>query len=122
VHSAPRSLFVGSEMAIDVQAVRRKLEAERAQLLARSIPPPETARGDEADLAAMAQAKEQSQWLEQDQKKRLAQIDQALARIAAGTYGICDHCGKPIPPERMEAKPYATLCVDCQSKLEKKRK
>ena len=109
-------------MAIDIDTARKKLEEEREQLLARSIPPPEIARGDEADLAAMAQAKEQSRWLETDQKKRLAQIDQALARIASGKYGICDNCGNPIAPERLEAMPHATMCINCQSKLEKKRK
>ncbi len=109
-------------MALDLEAIKKKLEEERAQLLARSIPPPEVARGDEADLAAMAQAKEQSNWLASDQKKRLAQIDLVLARIAAGKYGICDNCGQPIAPERLEVMPSATLCIACQSKLEKKRK
>lgn len=109
-------------MMIDLEAVRKKLEAEREQLLARSIPPPEIARGDEADLATMAQAKEQSRWLENDQKKRLAQIDQALARIASGKYGVCDNCGNPIAPARLEVMPHATLCINCQSKLEKKKK
>ena len=109
-------------MVRDIVAIRRKLEEERAQLLARSIPPPELARGDEADLAAMEQAKERSLWLANDQKQRLAQIDQALARIDAGTYGICDACGRPIAPERMEANPLATLCIADQAKVEKKRK
>lgn len=109
-------------MTVDLEAVKKKLEDERAQLLARSIPPPELARGDEADLAAMEQAKEQSRWLANDQKKRLAQIDLVLARIAAGVYGICDNCGKPIAPERLAAMPHATMCIACQSKLEKKRK
>jgi RNA polymerase-binding protein DksA len=109
-------------MVIDVEAARKKLEEERAQLLARSIPPPEPARGDEADLAAMEQAKERALWLANDQKQRLAQVDQALARINAGTYGICDICGKPIALERMEANPLATLCIEDQAKAEKKRK
>lgn len=109
-------------MAIELDAVRRKLEEERAQLLARTIPPPEPARGDEADLAAVEQAKERALWLANDQKQRLAQVDQALARIAAGKYGICDACGKPIAPERMEANPLAALCIEDQAKLEKKRK
>jgi RNA polymerase-binding transcription factor len=109
-------------MGLDIASVRAQLEEERAQLLARSIPSPEVARGDEADLAAMEQAKERALWLANDQKQRLAQIDQALARIAAGTYGICDVCGKPIAPERMEANPLATLCIEDQAKLEKKRK
>ncbi len=109
-------------MGLDLESVRKQLEDERAQLLARSIPAPEIARGDEADLAAMAQAKEQSRWLAVDQKKRLAEIDQALARVAAGTYGVCDNCHQPIAAERLEAMPHATLCITCQSKLEKKKR
>ena len=109
-------------MATDIEAVRRKLEEERARLFSRAIPPPEPGKGDEADMAALQQAKEQSQWLANDQKQRLAQIDQALARIAVGKYGICDNCGKLIALERMEAIPHATLCIQCQSNLEKKRK
>jgi DnaK suppressor protein len=109
-------------MTLNLEAIKKKLEEERAQLLARSIPPPEAARGDEADLAAMAQAKERALWLANDQKQRLAQIDQALARIAAGTYGICAACGRVIAPERMEANPLATLCIEDQAKQEKKRK
>ena len=108
-------------MSLDIETIRKKLEEERALLLARPIPPVEAAKGDEADLAATAQAKERSMWLANDQKQRLAQVDQALARIAEGTYGICDNCGKPIAPERMEANPHATLCIQCQSKAEKRQ-
>ncbi len=108
------------ETGIDIETVKKKLEDERAQLLARSIPPVEAAKGDEGDLATMAQAKERSMWLANDQKQRLAQIDQALARIQAGKYGICDSCGQPIARERLEANPHATLCIQCQSKSEKR--
>ncbi len=109
-------------MGLDLVAIQKHLESERAQLLARAIPPPELAKGDEADLAATAQAREQSRWLENDQKVRLAQIDRVLARLAAGQYGICATCGKPIPSERLEAKPLAILCITCQSQSEKKKK
>ncbi|MBI5300825.1 MAG: TraR/DksA family transcriptional regulator [Chloroflexi bacterium] len=102
--------------------MRKQLEEERTQLLARPIPAPEPGKGDEADMAAMTQAKVQSLWLKNDQKQRLAQIDVALARLAAGKYGVCDSCGNPIAPERLEAMPHATLCVLCQAKSEKKRK
>ena len=44
----------------------------------------------------------------------LQQIDVALARIEEGSYGICTNCGRPIPEERLEARPWATLCIDCQ--------
>lgn len=107
---------------MNLETVKRKLAEERATLLAREIPAPEFARGDEGDLAGAEQAKERSLWLANDQKQRLAQIDHVLARIEAGKYGICDSCGKPIPVERMEANPLATMDIACQSKSEKKRK
>ena len=43
----------------------------------------------------------------------LADVELALARVAAGTYGRCETCGGPIPPGRLEALPAATTCVAC---------
>lgn len=43
------------------------------------------------------------------------EIDRALAKIDAGTYGLCEHCGQPIAEARLEALPYAALCVACKS-------
>lgn len=45
----------------------------------------------------------------------IEEIDRALAKIDAGTYGICEHCGQPIAEARLEALPYAALCVACKS-------
>jgi DnaK suppressor protein len=42
-------------------------------------------------------------------------IERALAKLDDGSYGICDHCGEPIPPARMEAAPESVLCVACAS-------
>ena len=44
---------------------------------------------------------------------RLGEVDAALARVAAGTYGTCTTCGRPIPPERLDARPAAATCVGC---------
>jgi phage/conjugal plasmid C-4 type zinc finger TraR family protein len=46
---------------------------------------------------------------------RQQDINDALDRISEGTYGICVDCGKEIPPRRLEALPFATHCVNCQS-------
>ena len=43
------------------------------------------------------------------------QITGALNRIAAGTYGLCTRCGRPIAPARLEVLPYAAACIECQS-------
>lgn len=48
-------------------------------------------------------------------RAELAQIDAALERWAAGSYGICERCGTPIPVERLEVRPFATHCVPCAS-------
>ncbi len=42
----------------------------------------------------------------------LRDVDRALAKLEDGTYGICDRCGKLIPEERLEARPWSVLCVD----------
>jgi RNA polymerase-binding transcription factor DksA len=58
----------------------------------------------ERDLALSAQA-----------RGAVNEIDSALAKIGAGTYGICEQCGHPIPQERLRAIPFASLCVQCKS-------
>lgn len=46
----------------------------------------------------------------------VADIDAALARIDEGTYGVCVDCGRPIAPGRLEARPTAMRCIDCESR------
>lgn len=51
--------------------------------------------------------------------RRLSDIDAALRSTEKGTYGTCARCGKPIETARLEVKPDATLCVNCQSEVER---
>ncbi len=53
--------------------------------------------------------------LENRIRQELASVEHALDKIKKGTYGVCDKCGKPIDPARLEALPQATLCMDCKS-------
>jgi len=53
------------------------------------------------------------------ERKLIAEIDDALARIENGTYGICEGSGKPIPKARLEAIPWARYCVEHATQLEK---
>jgi RNA polymerase-binding protein DksA len=48
-------------------------------------------------------------------RETLGDIDNALAKIDAGTYGICEQCGRPIGEDRLEAMPAARLCIECAS-------
>ena len=52
-------------------------------------------------------------------ERRLKDIETALKLIEKGEYGICTRCGKPIEPERLEIKPDATLCIECQREVER---
>ncbi len=52
---------------------------------------------------------------------RAAEAMEAIRRMDAGVYGLCASCSKKIPAARLEAKPEATLCVDCQSEREYRR-
>ncbi|MCI1018654.1 TraR/DksA C4-type zinc finger protein [Microbacterium sp. C5A9] len=47
----------------------------------------------------------------------LRQVDEAIARLEAGTYGVCAHCGRPIATARLEVRPFATHCVACAEEL-----
>lgn len=59
--------------------------------------------------------REQDMALVKNARDILVRIDRALQKLDEGTYGICDRTHKPIPPERLEAIPYATLTVEAQA-------
>ena len=66
------------------------------------------------DAAAITFDREMDQSLGENSGNVLAAIDAALARIDEGTFGTCARCGRPIAEERLEAMPYATLCIECK--------
>ncbi len=109
-------------MSVDLEARRAELSALRGRLLATAegiIPDEEasgeinTAAGDQhlADHASDMLEREMDWTLEENAEHILSEIDDALARIDDGTYGRCAVCGEEIPAERLDAVPYATLCV-----------
>ncbi|MDR3138323.1 MAG: TraR/DksA family transcriptional regulator [Treponema sp.] len=54
--------------------------------------------------------------------KRLKLIDSALTRIQQGKYGLCVKCGKRIPQDRLEAIPYALMCIECKTAEERRNR
>ena len=60
--------------------------------------------------------------LEKRIKDQLADVEHALDKFDKGTYGLCDNCGQPIDPERLEALPQASLCSNCKALLTKNAK
>jgi DnaK suppressor protein len=65
-----------------------------------------------AETASVTIDREIDYSLEENEARVLAAIDAALGRIEDGTYGTCERCGNAIEPERLEALPWATLCID----------
>jgi DnaK suppressor protein len=49
-------------------------------------------------------------------RSNLRDVERAIAKMDAGTYGTCESCGKLIALERLEALPWAVLCIDCKQK------
>lgn len=102
--------------------IQQNLEQERLRLLERlGIEPAEVAAGAVPSNAAANRTiadlagRDRSIAVNSVERNMLEQIEAAISRIAAGSYGTCEQCGKPINPERLEALPYATLCIACQS-------
>lgn len=56
------------------------------------------------------------------ERKLIAKVKEALARIDDGTFGICETCGKPISEKRLMARPVTTECIDCKTEAEKKER
>jgi DnaK suppressor protein len=56
------------------------------------------------------------------ERKLIKKIDESIARIDSGEYGYCDSCGVEIGLKRLEARPTATLCIDCKELEERKEK
>jgi DnaK suppressor protein len=86
----------------------RSLEDETGELVSGS------ADQHMADTATETVEREIGNTLEEHDERLIVAIDAALGRIEDGTYGKCVNCGAQIPVERLEAMPWATLCIDCK--------
>jgi DnaK suppressor protein len=75
--------------------------------------------GDAADAAFDASGEEMASQLAELEAKELAQVERALKRLKAGTYGQCEACSSKILIARLNALPYSTLCIKCQREMER---
>jgi RNA polymerase-binding protein DksA len=73
-----------------------------------------TADNHLADLASETLDRQLDYSLEENAEGVMADIDRALKRIEDGSFGTCERCGKQIPEERLEARPWARLCIEDQ--------
>src|ERR1700693_6083472 len=77
---------------------------------------------DTYDLASEERDREINFILSDRERVKIKQIDDALARMAEGSYGVCESCGLEIGQERLEAMPFTRLCRDCQQDQEREAK
>jgi len=112
-----------------VLAIKKKLEKQRAELLSEaeqtlsskisaekeSFPDPTDQAVAELDNNFMLRLRGREQ-------KLLKKIDEAIARIEGGTYGVCESCGNQINIKRLEARPVTTLCIECKTRQEEEEK
>ncbi|MGW8252061.1 MAG: TraR/DksA family transcriptional regulator [Anaerolineales bacterium] len=114
------------ENNIDFNKFRQDLQERRATLLARlgrETEPegaPTVTNPDKSDLAQDYVRRDRDTALIEQMEDTLREIETALQKLDEGTYGRCARCGKPIAPERLEALPYAELCIECQELLERR--
>ena len=75
--------------------------------------------GDVVDAALDSVQDEISSKLAEVESRELASIENALERMRSGQYGLCENCNDKIPMARLNALPYATLCIECQREMER---
>jgi len=80
----------------------------------------EGAGDDQADAGTKTCEREPELSLSNNSRDRLAQVDRAIERLEAGTYGACENCGNGIPKARLKARPAATMCVACKQREERR--
>jgi DnaK suppressor protein len=111
---------VQAELEFEAAILRADLAKAASDIAERLTDAVRDAGDDQADAGTKAFEREQELALTQNARDLLHQGERALARIDAGTYGVCESCGKPIGKARLLAFPRATLCVPCKQREERR--
>lgn len=107
--------------SLDLEAIKAQLETKRGELLdgvnrARQLTSEESEAGapDIADRATSAFQRDFSFHVSENEARMLRLIEEALARLQNGRYGLCVSCSEPIEEPRLQALPWARHCIACQ--------
>lgn len=111
---------VRTELEAEAAGLRQDISTAESEIAARLGDAVGDAGDDSADAGAKTFQREHELALTQNARELLAQTERALARIADGSYGICDSCGQPIGKARLQAFPRAVLCVSCKQREERR--
>ena len=118
--SAAELAEVRTELEAQSSALRG--EIDRAEVASEKLKRDQSTEGsgDEADAGSKTFEREHEMSLANNSRDLLVQVERALGRLDAGTYGRCEECGNPIPKARLQAFPRATLCVTCKQREERR--
>jgi RNA polymerase-binding protein DksA len=113
-----------------VEKMNKSLSELKAEIIANLIASSEDVKEivegmdpkDLADIASDDIDRKMIEALGSQELKRLKLIDSALTRVQQGKYGLCVKCGKRIPQDRLEAIPYALMCIDCKTAEERRNR
>ena len=108
------------ELEKEAADLRAELGEAQAHISAHISDMSAEAGDDEADASSKLFEREHELALSNNTRELLEQTEHALDRIEAGTYGVCESCGKPIGKARLQAFPRATLCVACKQRQERR--
>ena len=100
-----------------IERLKKELEEAREELdevTGEATKPPDAALGGGTSGYSTWQT---AVVLKQHVEKKIEELEEALERAEQGLYGKCESCGDDIPPERLEALPFTTLCVKCASEI-----
>ncbi|MEU3754065.1 TraR/DksA C4-type zinc finger protein [Streptomyces olivoreticuli] len=109
-----------SELQSEVLRLRAEIAASGEAISGLMRDSGDGAGDDQADTGTKNITREHELALAANAQEMLVQTEHALERLDAGTYGLCDNCGKPIGKARMQAFPRATLCVECKQRQERR--
>jgi DnaK suppressor protein len=111
---------VSSRLETEIGELREEISKAESEIAARLTDSVGDAGDDQADAGAKTHQREHDLALTHNARELLAQNERALARMAEGTYGICESCGNAIGKARLQAFPRATLCVQCKQREERR--
>jgi RNA polymerase-binding protein DksA len=109
-----------AELQAEGDRLRAELTSSEKSLAGLMRDSGDGAGDDQADTGTKNITREHELALAANAREMLTQIEHAMERLEAGTYGLCDNCGNPIGKARMQAFPRATLCVECKQKQERR--
>lgn len=111
---------VRRELVSELQAMQTEYDRSLQDLNELQSSSTDGAGDDQADAGSKTFEREQELSIAANRLDLLTQIQRAVERIDAGTYGFCESCGKPIPKARLKAFPMATLDVACKQREERR--